>query len=195
MKKEKVFSRALSAMLILFGVSVGAFGDDINLDELDDTHYAKEFPVNVKTIHPVVPNNGEIPSDARGEHIGIILYGGRGTRVNAFGGILPCDTDGNGTYNDGKCDDNYKPNAWYGENGKKQVVNFSTMEIGSYDITHTQQLRFGGPGSYVFGDIVTGGSPVLKAMDRPYISLSSRNMLNPMPDRSWNAPFLNETAR
>ncbi|MDA3078666.1 hypothetical protein OFO07_07030 [Campylobacter sp. JMF_06 NA1] len=213
MKKEKVFSRALSAMLILFGVSVGAFGDDINLDELDDTHYAKEFPVDVKTIHPVIPNNGKIPSDAAGEHIGIILYGGRGTRVEReptrdpnkdkptlkdttlFGGILPCDTDFNGAYTreNGKCKGSNQ-NDWYGENGKKQVVNFSTMEIGSYDISHTQQLRFGGAGSYVFGDIVTAGSPVLEPMKRPFIALKSGDILDPKPDNSWKAKFINDGA-
>lgn len=179
MKHGRRYSRFLGSVCVIFSLTIFAFGEDVDLSIYDNMHYAKEFPVKVKTIHHVVPNNGEIPSDVNGNHIGIISYGGRGTNAGEFGGLLPKNP-------------NNTNNKWYDENGKKQVIDFSTMDLSKgYDISHTQQLRFGGRGSYVFGDIVTGGSPVLEPMERPFIALGSGGILDPVPNNSWRANFIN----
>ncbi|MDA3055224.1 MULTISPECIES: hypothetical protein [unclassified Campylobacter] len=151
MKKEKVFSRALSAMLILFGVSVGAFADD---DELYDGYASniKYFkPTASVGVDPEIPNSGEIPSDFLGEYSGTITYGGSGlNNLKPWGGLAPKNPDGS-------------DNVWYDENGKKQFINFSNLDPLN---PQSQKLskRFGGEGTYVFGDIVTAGAPVIKPM-------------------------------
>lgn len=184
MKHGRRYSRLLSSVCVIFSLTIFAFGEDVDLSIYDNNHYAKEFPVKVETNHPVVPNSGIIPSDATGEYgkdyIGEIFYGGRATGgVGTFGGLKPKNPDGT-------------VNKWYDENGKKQVIDFSTMTLGSFDITNTQQLRFGGAGSYVFGDIVTGGSSVLTPMDRPYISLGSRSQVKPNGKRFYGSDYLND---
>ncbi|MDA3048051.1 hypothetical protein [Campylobacter sp. JMF_08 NE1] len=163
MKKEKVFSRALSAMLILFGVSVGAFGDDKLYDG---------YASNIKYFKPTaradeIPNSGEIPSDFLGEHLGTITYGGSGTSGvtsgnKLWGGLAPKNPDGS-------------DNVWYDENGKKQFINFSNLDPLNPQSQNLSR-RFGGDGTYVFGDIVTAGAPVIKPMPGDTMTSSGPNV-------------------
>ncbi|MDA3053361.1 hypothetical protein OFO01_08055 [Campylobacter sp. JMF_01 NE2] len=153
MKKEKVFSRALSAMLILFGVSVGAFADDdAAYDTYDDTHNIKIHKVSVRQGE--IPNDGQIPSDAKGTHLGEIIFGGRGTNVPAHDGSS-------------------------NENGKKQIIDFSDLNYQNYNDDKARQaslqLRFGGAGTFVYGDVVSAGNPIIKSMSNPTIGRATGN--------------------
>ncbi|MDA3062066.1 MULTISPECIES: hypothetical protein [unclassified Campylobacter] len=172
MKKEKVFSRALSAMLILFGVSVGAFADDDAYADYDDTHHIKIVPAFERANE--IPNSGEIPSDSRGAHLGDITYGGTATGTNLWGGLAPTNPNGS-------------QNKWYDENGKKQLVNFSDVDfINIYDQSSALKERFGGSGTYVYGDMVTAGKPIINPMP-----LNGTGTLGET-DGNWKAGYITD---
>lgn len=160
MKRRNLFCRVLSAVLILFGgtFSWAAGACDISkydcqdLSGYDNSHSITQKITPAAPRSDEIPNSGRIPSDSVGSYLGIITYGGKATGVNLWGGLAPTNPDGS-------------PNKWHDENGKKQLVNFTDIN----PLTMTNQkdslkLRIGGHGSYVFGDLVTTGNPILKSM-------------------------------
>ena len=87
-------------------------------------------------VHGEIPNDGKIPSD-----LGVITYGGQATKVAVHTGA-------------------------YDDNGKKQLVNFADIDIlNMYDQSDALKLRYGGAGTYVYGDITTTGAPIITPMN------------------------------
>ena len=163
MKKEKVLSRALSAIFILFGLTISVYADSSA-----DGHNLKISPATPRADE--IPNDGKIPSDPLGEHLGIITYGGTGTNnVGVFGGLRPTNPDGS-------------PNKWYDENGKKQLIEFSNISLTNvYDQQNSLSHRFGGEGTFVFGDMVTAGESVIQTMPGDIIT----------DDPTWPGGYIN----
>ncbi|MBR0071854.1 MAG: hypothetical protein IJP87_05900, partial [Campylobacter sp.] len=167
MKTKHLFGRILSAVLILFGSTVFTYGDDDPLADYDNTHH---LVINKTSPRPdEIPNSGLIPSDPNGDYLGVITYGGKGTRVGAFGGIRPTNPNGS-------------TNNYYGENGKKQLIEFSNIDLhNAFDQTKGLDLRFGGYGTYVFGDMATAGNPIIKPMPGDIITA----------DQNWIGGYIN----
>lgn len=150
MKKELKFSRFLTTSLVLFGAMMFAWADGA-FEDYSDEHHIWINDTNI-VLPNEIPNSGIIPSDVTGDYIGTITYCGHATTCGEFGGILPDNPNGT-------------KNKWYDENGKKQVIDFSTVTWENFNNqTAALQKRFGGEGTYVYGDIVTAGAPVIKPM-------------------------------
>lgn len=146
MKRGNLFCRLLSAVLVLFGFVALAWADcnseNANgyLYECNDiTDYDNTHP-SASSIKPVKPMlDKEIPNS----------------------GIIPSDPNGNhlGVIGFGGAITGNVASA------KKQVIEFNNLNVTNIqDQKDGLKLRFGGHGTYVFGDIVTAAASVIQTM-------------------------------
>ncbi|MDA3055741.1 MULTISPECIES: hypothetical protein [unclassified Campylobacter] len=190
MKRRNLFCRVLSAVLILFGgtFSWAAGACDISqYDCIDLSTYDNSHPIvgSIKKSTPrlstngergvddaEIPNSGIIPSNIHGDYLGYISYGGTGTNGVTFSKDFAAhEENGYG--------------RWYGENGKKQFINFNDNDPKNLsDNTKSIRERLGGHGYYVFGDLVTAGGPIINPM--------SGDTFGESLGGSWNGGYIND---
>ena len=150
MKTKHLFSKALSAVLVLFGFSSFAWADGacpgsgydcIDLSSFDNNHPAATSIVGGEEKQAnEIPNSGIIPSNPNGNSLGTVRKG-----YIKSGGTL-------GTDNLTNLD-------------RVQLVEFNNLNV--TDINNQDnglKRRFGGHGTYVFGDVVTTAASVIQSM-------------------------------
>ena len=144
MKRERLLGRALSAVLVLFGFSSFAWAGACagsGYDCVDLSGFDNAHPADVKTVRGINIQPQEIPNS----------------------GIIPASLGLSGKGGAITGNDNTK---------RTQLVEFNDLDVLNVnDQSNGLKRRFGGYGTYVFGDLVTTAASVIKSM--PGVNITS----------------------